>query len=104
MAGDQKSLVCRRDFISDSSSDEELPVMDSLRDRLARKRQNIVASRLLHEDTLDRCLGQSSDVDVQGLTGTVTYFTFLSSGTCEPVQCSPFITLYLGSIGMDRVK
>ena len=78
MAGDQKSLVCRRDFISDSSSDEELPVMDSLRDRLARKRQNIVASRLLHEDALDRCLGQSSDADVnvQGLTGTVTYLLF----------------------------
>ena len=88
MDGDEKSLACRRDFISDSSSDEELPVMDSLRDRLARKRQNIVASRLLHEDALDRCLGQSpdADVDVQGLTGTVTYFTFLSSGTCEPVH------------------
>lgn len=39
----------RSDFISDSSSDEDLPVMDSLRARLARKRQNAMASFLPEE-------------------------------------------------------
>ena len=41
----------RKDFISDSSSDDELPVMDSLRARLAKKRQNAIASPFLPEHT-----------------------------------------------------
>lgn len=44
----------RRDFISDSSSDEDLPVMDSLRARLARKRQTAMASPFLPAETSEK--------------------------------------------------
>ena len=44
----------RKDFISGSSSDDELPVMDSLRARLAKKRQNAMASPFLPEDSTEQ--------------------------------------------------
>ena len=44
----------RKDFISDSSSEDELPVMDSLRARLAKKRQNAIASPFLPEEKCEQ--------------------------------------------------
>ena len=57
MERDQKNITCRNAFISDNSSDEELPVMDSLRARLARKRQNAVASPFLPSNIAEKPLG-----------------------------------------------
>lgn len=50
----------RKDFISDGSSDDDLPVMDSLRARLARKRQNAIASPFLPQESCVQSIKDSS--------------------------------------------